>query len=504
MRTLTPTVAFSGILATLTVTCATAFAKPGGVVVWSHHGKTESPTEGAAIKPGDAFPFSYRQANMCQDDAVKVSSYLSRAPPAQTAVLPSGQLAPGSFAHHFGDWTVSNWGLPSKNPPPATLVMPVLEGTPRGTPMWFTVVENYADCPDHFAPIAPLAFTMSSTPSQVQKHERDGDCSSPSNHPTGALADLTRDTDFWFEDGNVVLVARNTGFKVYKGLLASQSPIFQDLFASASHAEETYEGCPVVRLCDTPEGLRCLLPYLLPSTYVSVVGSIPTTVNMDLENEYKRLSTLILLADKYQLESIAHQAIECLKTAFPINFDQWDARPEADGLHARAGCEPSTSHRLHAIDAVHLARITHTTSVLPLALYHCALLGDKAAEGWTREDGTVQQLAAGDLERTLGGYKHLCEKRAGFLAGLFNAAPSAGCRTPIMCGELLQILWEKGERVYETPALLHRPSGWTFRLPLCQPCNGELEQREKAQRHELWKELPDIFRVSEKVKVWEE
>ena len=110
---------------------------------------------------------------------------------------------------------------------------------------------------------------MSSTPSQVQKHERDGDCSSPSNHPTGALADLTRDTDFWFEDGNVVLVARNTGFKVYKGLLASQSPIFQDLFASASHAEETYEGCPVVRLCDTPEGLRYLLPYLLPSTYVS-------------------------------------------------------------------------------------------------------------------------------------------------------------------------------------------------------------------------------------------
>ncbi|PIL23588.1 hypothetical protein GSI_14901 [Ganoderma sinense ZZ0214-1] len=157
MRTLTPTVLLSSILTTLTTTRAT----PGGVVVWSHQGTTQSPTEGAAIKPGAAFPFSYRQANMCKDDAVKVSSYLSRNAPSQSTVLPNGQLAPGSFAHHFGDWTISNWGLPSKNPPPATLVMPVLDGTKPGTPMWFVVVENYAECPPHGQ---PNWFGLSTTP----------------------------------------------------------------------------------------------------------------------------------------------------------------------------------------------------------------------------------------------------------------------------------------------------------------------------------------------------
>ncbi|PIL23589.1 hypothetical protein GSI_14902 [Ganoderma sinense ZZ0214-1] len=340
---------------------------------------------------------------------------------------------------------------------------------------------------------------MSSTPSDVQKRERDGDSSTPSNHPLGVLGDLTRDTHFWFEDGNVVLVSQNIGFKVYQGLLASQSPVFQDLFASASHAEETYEGSPVVRLCDTPECLRYLLPYLLPTKCLP----IPTDISMDKEDQYTQLSVLILLADKYQIESVAQQAIECLKTVFTDSFDRWDARPEADGLHARADSQPSTSHRLRAINAVHLARITDTPSVLPLALYHCALLGDKVADGWTRDDGTVQRLSAGHLERAMGGYKHLCEKREGFLDSLFRASPSAECRTQILCGELLQILREQGVGVYyETPALLDRPSGWTFRMPLCQPCTRELEAREKAQRRDLWKKLPDIFDLTEEVKVW--
>ncbi|KAI1786052.1 hypothetical protein LXA43DRAFT_1076750 [Ganoderma leucocontextum] len=339
---------------------------------------------------------------------------------------------------------------------------------------------------------------MFSKPSEVQKRARDGDGSTLSNHTPGALADITRDKYFWFEDGNVVLVARGTAYKVYKGLLAAQSPVFQDLFASASHAEEVYEDCPVVRLSDSPDDLQCLLRFLLPTACVR----IPADLDVESEAEYKQLSALILLADKYQLESVAHQAVECLETAFTNSFDLWESRPESDGLHARADSEPAIGHRLRAIHVVHLARITDTPSALPLALYHSALLGDRVADGWTREDGTVQQLAPEDLERSVGGYKYLCEHRAGFLARLFDVPPSAPCRTRILCGELLQMLEDQGAVVYETPALLDRPNGWTFRMPLCGPCTRELEEREKAERRELWKRLPEIFRLSEEVKVW--
>ncbi len=110
MRTLTPTVFLAGILSTLAATRATTVARRDGVVVWSNQGTTQAPAGGSAIKPGATFPFSYKETNMCKDDAVQISSYLSRTPPAESAVMPNGQLAPGSFAYHFGDWTISNWG----------------------------------------------------------------------------------------------------------------------------------------------------------------------------------------------------------------------------------------------------------------------------------------------------------------------------------------------------------------------------------------------------------
>ena len=78
---------------------------------------------------------------------------------------------------------------------------------------------------------------------------------------------LEHDREFWMEDGNMVLVCGNTAFRVYRGLLASQSTVFADMLASSSPAAgETYEGCPVVRLSDAPEDMRHFLRILLPST----------------------------------------------------------------------------------------------------------------------------------------------------------------------------------------------------------------------------------------------
>ena len=37
--------------------------------------------------------------------------------------------------------------------------------------------------------------------------------------------------DLWFEDGNVVLRAEDTYFKVYEGILSRESPVFVDMFS---------------------------------------------------------------------------------------------------------------------------------------------------------------------------------------------------------------------------------------------------------------------------------
>lgn len=72
-------------------------------------------------------------------------------------------------------------------------------------------------------------------------------------------------SDIWFEDGNVVIQAEGTYFKVYRGALAASSPIFQDMFRipqPPSRGEITVEGCPVVYLSDTAADVTIVLQAL--------------------------------------------------------------------------------------------------------------------------------------------------------------------------------------------------------------------------------------------------
>ncbi len=84
-----------------------------------------------------------------------------------------------------------------------------------------------------------------------------------------------RDAEFWFRDGNIVLVARDVDFRVYKGILADQSPVFDDMFSFPQPAPFTpprlelasssnTDACPFVHLSDSPEDLRHLLRVCIP------------------------------------------------------------------------------------------------------------------------------------------------------------------------------------------------------------------------------------------------
>ena len=89
---------------------------------------------------------------------------------------------------------------------------------------------------------------------------------------------LEHDSEFWFEDGSVVLIAQNVGFRVYKRLLAEHSPFFRDLFRIPQPATaQLIEECPVVLLADYAWQFRHFLRALFPTkgnlTYVSACSS---------------------------------------------------------------------------------------------------------------------------------------------------------------------------------------------------------------------------------------
>ena len=98
---------------------------------------------------------------------------------------------------------------------------------------------------------------------------------------------LTQHADLWFCDGSVVLQAEFTLFRVHKSQLSRRSTVFSDMFAlaqpplmstHAALADESYEGCPVVKLHDSAEDVANLLlalydgPFVLTSLFSRPVG----------------------------------------------------------------------------------------------------------------------------------------------------------------------------------------------------------------------------------------
>lgn len=89
-------------------------------------------------------------------------------------------------------------------------------------------------------------------------------------------ADLTDDTspepksptlyergEPWLEDGNVVLVAEGTAYRVLRSILSKNSEVFRDMFMIPQPAEaETFAGCLVVHLSDSKKDVSFLLSVL--------------------------------------------------------------------------------------------------------------------------------------------------------------------------------------------------------------------------------------------------
>lgn len=68
--------------------------------------------------------------------------------------------------------------------------------------------------------------------------------------------------ELYMSDGTMILLAGSTLFRVYPGLLAKHSNVFEGLTESSSYLPadaEAYDGCPVVRLPDDPEDVAHFL-----------------------------------------------------------------------------------------------------------------------------------------------------------------------------------------------------------------------------------------------------
>jgi len=86
------------------------------------------------------------------------------------------------------------------------------------------------------------------------------------------MAKFTCSDKVWFSDGNLVLEAENTRFRIYQGVLVKNSPIFADMMSIPQPEKpEQHEGVTLVCLPDSAEELLYFLMALFSEyKYVDV------------------------------------------------------------------------------------------------------------------------------------------------------------------------------------------------------------------------------------------
>ncbi|PIL26457.1 hypothetical protein GSI_12215 [Ganoderma sinense ZZ0214-1] len=322
------------------------------------------------------------------------------------------------------------------------------------------------------------------------KRRRDGDEGSEASQDP--LDGLKRSEEFWIPDGNIVLIAGKTAFRVYRGLLTLQSTVFSDLFASSSpRAEESHDGCPVILLTDSAQDLTHLLRVLLPSSRTFYHRG-----KDDPDVSFHEVSAVIRLTHKYHIEGLLRQALSSLQEIFTTSFKIWEDDSRRHPI--------SIEHDSAYIAVVGLARLTDTPSLLPLALYKCCSLRGAIVDGWEREDGTVEYLPPEDLKRCINARDSFAKEAFSLVSAIFDPAPSKRCKTFSTCKRVLRKVFREilDHKEVAEPGVLNP---WNVFIRdcaslededrCCSLCEGKLLERDTRERERIWNRLPEIFDI---------
>ncbi|TCD61647.1 hypothetical protein EIP91_008135 [Steccherinum ochraceum] len=302
-------------------------------------------------------------------------------------------------------------------------------------------------------------------------------------HPNTAFE---KSETLWFEDGSVVIVAEEVGFRVYKGVLSRCSDVFKDTFSMPQRAEssqERFEGCPVVRVQDSARDMERFLEVVFNGA--QIWWKLSSQVH-----DWNALRPVLKLSHKYQAEQHLQQGIQRLTGRFPDKVKEWDALYEAN------------SKRLGPLECVismaNMAKFLDLPGVHRRALYVCCQL-DAAIliGGVTLIDGTHEVLSQEDIVVCINARVNLAKESAKLWAERFSF-PCPNCI--FEDGQCEQLRGELAKRAQETPREISYnplvPQLVTYRLlssKLCMNCAQFLIDRDAGLRQEIMDNLETLL-----------
>ncbi|KAH8101959.1 hypothetical protein BXZ70DRAFT_1007188 [Cristinia sonorae] len=296
--------------------------------------------------------------------------------------------------------------------------------------------------------------------------------------------------DIWFEDGNVVLIAQDTTFRVHRGVLSNKSDVFSGMFSVPQPENmEMLDGCPAVHLSDSKDNLtHMLLALYNGDRYFDLTVPLP----------FHAVSAMLQLGSKYQIDELKRAAVHRLQRHIPSHLEDFVGPYRT--LPSRGDPLISDFVDEHAIAVIDLAWRHELHALLPPAFYACAQLRSKAlAEGFTDPAGVHWKLSRKDLWRCLEGQRSLRTQLMFRMQFLWDKEVSPTCAQSSWCKERLVL--ERGRTVtIQLSATVYRAledSGWIETLQLCKPCTDHFVWMHDGIRQDSWRRLARMFQMKD-------
>ncbi|KII86150.1 hypothetical protein PLICRDRAFT_700276 [Plicaturopsis crispa FD-325 SS-3] len=298
---------------------------------------------------------------------------------------------------------------------------------------------------------------------------------------------LQRSPDVWFEDGNVIVQAESTLFRIYKGILQARSSVFNDMFSFPQPSDqETIEGCPIVLVHDSAPDMAVFLKAIYDSGFYE----------RSSQTSFSVTAGILRLSTKYDVAYLRHRAIHQLRDVHPTTLKEWD-----DRTHIPLISDVATSH----FAIVNLARETDVLMILPAALYRCSMHSvSDIFNGLVQPDGSRTELSQTDKLLCLNARECFAchEPMLAFMGNPDYVADSLStqwCESRVACS--LEINVTKVLRAYaeaEKSIDLLDDSHYPIDVAdvvedLCKECAALFRRVFDSKREQVWHTLPGSF-----------
>ncbi|KAF8216731.1 hypothetical protein K438DRAFT_1953637 [Mycena galopus ATCC 62051] len=273
-------------------------------------------------------------------------------------------------------------------------------------------------------------------------------------------------SETWRSDGNVVLQAGNTQFRVHWSVLALHSSVFCDMQGLPQPPEQpNVDGCPIAELPDDAGDVEYLLKALYTPTFLSQ-KTLPLPA----------VGALIRLGRKYDFKDLFDSAVARLMSEFPTTLEEYDTLPDM--------LKTITPYWGVDLDIIAMASENNISLALPSAYWRvvCGSSLNGLFDIISKADGTVASLPLPDLRRCVVGRQNLLLIQ--FKPGYEDCIDLSKCRQSrefilkaLDYAFIWALKWPSDFRMYK----------------FCAACTEHIQECMTAGRKKMWGELPQIF-----------